>query len=60
MFTSIRLAPPRTCSSATASADWWSPAWISFRKRREPVTFVRSPIMTKFVSGRTTSGSRPE
>ena len=60
MFTSIRLAPPRTCSSATSTASWNSPASISRRNFAEPVTFVRSPTTTKPVSGRMTNGSRPE
>ncbi len=60
MFTSRRLAPPRTCSSATATAPWKSSASISFLNRAEPVTLVRSPTTTKPVSGRITNGSRPE
>ena len=60
MFTSRAFAPPRTCSSATSTAPWKSPASISERKRTEPVTFVRSPISTKPVSSVITNGSRPE
>jgi hypothetical protein len=59
MFTSRRLAPPRTCSSATSTAPWKSSASIRRRKRAEPVTFVRSPTMTKPVSGPISNGSRP-
>ena len=59
MLTSSRFAPPRTCSSATSTACWKSPASISRRKRAEPVTFVRSPTRTKFVSSVITNGSRP-
>ena len=59
MLTSIRFAPPRTCSRATSSASWKFPASISRRKRVDPVTFVRSPIITKFVSSVITKGSRP-
>ncbi len=59
MFTSMRFAPPRTCSSATSRACWKSPPSISRRKRAEPVTFVRSPIITKFVSSVIVNGSRP-
>ena len=59
MFTSSRFAPPRTCSSATSTAPWQSSASISARKRAEPVTFVRSPIITKPVSGPISNGSRP-
>jgi hypothetical protein len=33
---------------------------MSFANFLEPVTFVLSPTLTKFVSGLTTSGSRPE
>ena len=32
---------------------------MSSAKRRDPVTFVRSPIIRKLESGRTTRGSRP-
>ena len=59
MFTSRMFAPPRTCSSATSTAPWKSPASTSRRKRAEPVTFVRSPIITKPVSGPISNGSRP-
>ncbi len=59
MLTSSRLAPPRTCSSATSTAAWWSSASISRRNRAEPVTLVRSPIITKPVSGPIANGSRP-
>ena len=59
MLTSRRFAPPRTCSSATSTAPWRSPASIVRRKRAEPVTFVRSPIITKPVSGPSSNGSRP-
>ena len=51
MFTSRTLAPPRTCSSATSTAPAKSSASTRRRKRAEPVTFVRSPISTKPVSG---------
>ena len=60
MFTSSRFAPPRTCSSATATPPWKSSASTSRRNFAEPVTFVRSPTMTKPVSGPTMNGSRPE
>ena len=59
MFTSSRFAPPRTCSSATSTAAPKSPASTMRRKRAEPVTFVRSPIRTKPVSGPISNGSRP-
>ena len=59
MFTSSAFAPPRTCSSATSTAPLKSPASISRRNRADPVTFVRSPISTKPVSGPISNGSRP-
>ena len=59
MFTSSTLAPPRTCSSATSTAPVKSSASISRRKRADPVTFVRSPTITKPVSASTVNGSRP-
>ena len=59
MFTSIRFAPPRTCSSATSTAAPKSPPSISRRKRAEPVTFVRSPISTNPVSSVIANGSSP-
>ena len=59
MLTSIICAPPSTCWRAMASAFSYSPLRISSAKRGEPVTLVRSPMLTKFVSGRMTSGSRP-
>ena len=59
MFTSRTLAPPRTCSSATSTAPAKSPASTRRRKRAEPVTFVRSPISTKPVSGPISNGSSP-
>ncbi len=36
-----------------------SPSMIRRRKRAEPVTFVRSPTLTKLVKGVIASGSRP-
>ena len=60
MFTSRICAPPSTCCRATASASAYCPARTSFANRGEPVTFVRSPTLTKFESGRITSGSRPQ
>ncbi len=59
MFTSSALAPLRTCSSATSTAASRSPASTSDRNRAEPVTFVRSPIMTNPVSGPISNGSSP-
>ena len=59
MFTSRALAPFRTCSIATWTASSRSPASTSERNRAEPVTFVRSPIITNPVSGPIAKGSRP-
>ncbi len=59
MFTSSALAPDRTCSSATSTAASRSPASTSERNRAEPVTFVRSPIITNPVSGPSSKGSSP-
>ena len=59
MFTSMTLAPFSTCSRATTKAASKLPSLIRRAKRLEPVIFVRSPIIRKFVSGRTTSGSMP-
>ena len=59
MFTSSAFAPFRTCSRATATAASRSPASTSERKRAEPVTFVRSPIITNPVSGPISNGSSP-
>src|SRR5438270_796101 len=59
MFTSSRFAPPRTCSSATSTAPAKSPDSMSRLKRAEPVTFVRSPMTTKLVSGPISNGSMP-
>ncbi len=60
MFTSRIWAPLSTCCLATASASSYLPARMSLSNFGEPVTFVRSPTFTKFVSGRTVSGSKPE
>ena len=59
MFTSSAFAPFRTCSIATWTASSRSPASTSERNRAEPVTFVRSPIITNPVSGQISKGSRP-
>ncbi len=59
MFTSSAFAPPRTCSRATSTAPAKSSDSTSVRKREEPVTFVRSPIRTKPVSGPISNGSSP-
>ena len=59
MLTSMRLAPPRTWSSATATAPVKSPDSIRRRNRADPVTLVRSPMTTKLVSGPISNASRP-
>ena len=45
MFTSITLAPASTCSRAMATASSNFSSRIRRAKRREPVTFVRSPTI---------------
>ena len=57
---SMITAPASTCCRATSSAPSWLPSRMSFLNFAEPVTFVRSPTFTKFVSGPTVSGSRPD
>jgi hypothetical protein len=59
MLTSRRFAPPRTCSSATSTPPVKSPDSIRRLNFREPVMFVRSPIITKRVSGVIVNGSSP-
>ena len=57
---SMTCAPPSTCDLATSKAAVKSPCFMSRAKALEPVTFVRSPTLMKFVFSRTNSGSRPE
>ena len=45
-------APPATCCRATSTASSNLPSRISRAKTLLPVTFVRSPIIVKLVSGR--------
>src|SRR3954453_4794828 len=59
MLTSIRFAPFSTCWRATSTAAAKSPDSISPAKIFEPVMFVRSPTITKPVSGVIRNGSRP-
>ena len=59
MFTSSAFAPLRTCSIATSTAASRSSDSTSERNRAEPVTFVRSPIITNPVSGPISNGSSP-
>ena len=58
-FTSIICAPASTWTRATSTAPERSPEVTRRRKRREPVTLVRSPTFTRFDSGRMTNGSSP-
>ena len=60
MFTSRIWAPPSTCRRATSTASSKRSSSMSVRKRRDPVTFVRSPTFTKLSSGVTFSGSSPD
>ena len=60
MLTSMMLAPPRTCSTATVAAPAQSFAFTRRSNFFEPVTLVRSPIIWKLLSGRMTSGSSPD
>ncbi len=61
MFTSIIWAPLVTCSRAMSTASSSAPDAISRANLREPVTFVRSPTLTKALpGGGMISGSRPE
>ena len=59
MFTSSALAPFRTCSIATSTAASRSSDSTSERNRADPVTLVRSPIITNPVSGPISKGSSP-
>ena len=60
MFTSRTLAPLSTCSRATLDGLFvLAAAGSAGRTSCEPVTLVRSPIIMKLLSGRSTSGSRP-
>ena len=59
MLTSMICAPPSTCWRATLTAFSKSPASTILANTGEPVTLVRSPMLTKFDSGRTVTLSRP-
>src|SRR5438552_807463 len=59
MLTSITWAPFSTCWRATASAFSNSPLRISRAKALEPVTLVRSPMLTNSVPSPMATGSRP-
>ena len=61
MFTSMSWAPASTCWRATSTASSKRSSRISFANFREPVTFVRSPTLTKTLPGwGIASGSRPD
>ena len=59
MFTSRMFAPPSTWLLATSSASSNEPDRMSRANFAEPVTFVRSPTITKPVSSRNSSSSSP-
>ena len=60
MFTSSICAPFSTCCLATTSASSNCSSLMRVANFLEPVTFVRSPTFTKFVSGLITKGSSPD
>ena len=59
MLTSMTFAPPSTCVLATRIASSNLPSLMRRANLREPVTLVRSPIMTNGFSLRNTNGSFP-
>ena len=59
IFMSRICAPLSTCCRAIPSASSYFSSLISLANFLDPVTLVRSPTFTKFVSGRITSGSSP-
>ena len=60
MLMSMICAPASTCCRAILSAPSKSPSRIALENLGLPVILLRSPTLTKFVSGRITNGSRPE
>src|SRR4051812_13719418 len=60
MLMSITCAPFSTCWRATASASSNCPFRIIRAKALEPVTLVRSPMLTKSVPAPICTGSRPD
>ena len=60
MLTSMICAPLATWSRATSSAAEKSPLVTSLRNFAEPVTFVRSPILTNGMSPVSVNGSSPD
>ncbi len=59
IFTSMICAPPSTCWRATDKAASKSPLSMSLENLGDPVTFVRSPILTKRLSSVTVTASSP-
>ncbi len=60
MLTSTIWAPFSTCWRATASACSYWPLRIMRAKAFDPVTLVRSPMLTNRLPSPITSGSRPD
>ena len=60
MLMSMICAPFSTCNRAISKASLNFSSLINRRNFREPVTLVRSPILIKFDSFVTKSGSKPE
>ena len=56
---SIICAPLITCCRATCNASSSFPSLISFENFGEPVTFVLSPTLTKFILSSMCKGSNP-
>ena len=59
IFMSRICAPPSTCWREMDTASSNLPLRISLLKRAEPVTFARSPTLTKLESARNSSASSP-
>ena len=59
IFISIIWAPFSICCLATDSASSYLSSLINRLKREDPVTFVLSPTLIKFESGRIVIGSSP-
>ena len=59
MLTSIICAPFLTCSIATDNASSYLFSFINLLNFKEPVIFVLSPILIKFVSLKIDKGSSP-
>ena len=57
---SMTWAPFSTCWRATASASSNCPLRIMRAKALDPVTLVRSPMLTKRLSAPMSTGSRPD